>query len=107
MQHQHLLPGFAMDLTTTKPKTGAQWDNSQEETRETARKAIRRQRPYLLIGSPMCSAFSTWQALDRVKSSDLAASQKERGKVSMLHTCPTKDLESVAAGIAEFEAKIK
>ena len=30
-----------------------------------------------------------------------------RGEVRMLHTRPMKDLEQVAAGIAEFEAKIK
>ena len=30
-----------------------------------------------------------------------------RGEVRMVHTRPMKDLESVAAGIAEFEAKIK
>ena len=35
--------------------------------------ALRRQKPYLLIGSPVCAAFCTWQALNYAKSSDRAA----------------------------------
>ena len=34
---------------------------------------LRRDKPYLLIGSPMCTAFCTWMALNYAKSSDTAA----------------------------------
>ena len=33
---------------------------------------LRTQRPYLLIGSPMCTAFSAWQALNNARSTDRA-----------------------------------
>ena len=35
--------------------------------------ALRRQKPYLFIGSPMCTAFCTWQAFNYAKSSNKAA----------------------------------
>ena len=34
---------------------------------------MRRQKPYLFISSPVCTAFWTWQALKYAKSSDKAA----------------------------------
>ena len=33
---------------------------------------IRDQKPYLLIGSPACKAFSSWMTLNRAKSSNRA-----------------------------------
>ena len=38
----------------------------------------RRQKPYLLIGSPACTAFTTWQALNESKSKDPDAYRKAR-----------------------------
>ena len=66
-RNRHLLPGFAMDLTTCDPTDGKPWGFNSKETREN-RMALRRQKPYLLIGSPMCTAFCTWEALSHGKN---------------------------------------
>ena len=52
MKHKHLLPGFALDLTVVDPEDGLPWDFSKSGKREKARQMRRRQKPYLLIGSP-------------------------------------------------------
>ena len=70
MKHKHLLPGFALDLTVVDPEDGLPWDFSKSGKREKARQMRRRQKPYLLIGSPACTAFTTWQALNEAKSTD-------------------------------------
>ena len=49
-----LQPGEAMDLTTG-------WDFRQREDRKRAKMYQETQRPMLLIGSPMCTMFSTLQ----------------------------------------------
>ena len=46
---------------------------SRRRKRIKARRLLREQKPYMLIGSPMCRAFSTWQHLNRAKSNDKAA----------------------------------
>ena len=62
-----LLPGFAFDITTVDPDDGLPWDFDQESKRSKARKLIASQKPLFIVGSPMCKAFSTWQALNRAK----------------------------------------
>ena len=56
-----------MDFTTCNPANGKPWDFNSEEPREEARIALGGEKPYLLIGSPMCTAFCTWQALNYAK----------------------------------------
>ena len=67
LKHKHLMPGFALDLTVDDPDDGKPWDFSVREKREKARAKLRAQKPYVLIGSPCCRRFSTWQALNRSK----------------------------------------
>jgi hypothetical protein len=52
-----LKAGEAMDLTTG-------WDFRLKEHRDCARKYIHKYKPKLLIGSPMCTAFSTLQRMN-------------------------------------------
>ena len=52
--------GEAMDLTTG-------WDFRLNEHRECAKRYIHEYKPKLLIGSPMCTAFSTWQRLNDLR----------------------------------------
>ena len=73
LKSRHYMPGYAFDLTTIDPEDGKPWDFSLAHKRERARRMIREQQPYMLIGSPMCRAFSTWQALNRARSRDRAA----------------------------------
>ena len=58
---KHLVPGFALDLTVVDPSDGLRWDFSRKSKREKATALLRLQKPYMLIGSPACKAFSTWQ----------------------------------------------
>ena len=58
-----IIPGFALDLTTLA-EDGKPWDFDQAERRAQARQKIIDEKPMFLIGSPMCTAFSSWQALN-------------------------------------------
>ncbi len=62
-----LLPGYALDITVEDPDDGLPWDFDDPAKREKARKLIREQKPLFLIGSPMCTAWCTWQRLNELK----------------------------------------
>ena len=74
---RHLMAGFALDLTVTD-EDGTPWDFTLRHKREKARRMIREQKPYMLIGSPACKGFSTWQALNLSKSKDPEAMRKAK-----------------------------
>ena len=57
-------PGLALDFTTTD-EDGNPWDFDQEHMREKALKLVDETKPELLIGSPMCKLFCTWQRINR------------------------------------------
>ncbi len=75
---RHLMPGFAFDITTVDPADGLPWDFSLEHKRRRARALLREQKPYMLVGSPMCTHFTTWQRLNEVKSKDVASTKRAR-----------------------------
>ena len=77
-----IAPGLAMDLTTVDEE-GVAWDFDRPERREAARARIAREKPMFLIGSPMCTAFSAWQHLNRERR-DPALMQREYNK-AMIH----------------------
>ena len=52
--------GFSLDFSTPD-KDGYVWDFSRPECRDRAWKKLVTERPYLLIGSPQCTAFSILQ----------------------------------------------
>ena len=60
-------PGLALDITTTDPYDGLPWDFDLPAKRDRALRLIREQKPLVLIGSPMCTAWSTWQRLNKFK----------------------------------------
>ena len=82
-----LIPGFALDLTTADVD-GALWDFDSKVMRDRAMKKVKEERPQLLIGSPMCTAFSTWQRInDKIRCPVTVAAET----VSYTHlTLPTK-----------------
>lgn len=80
---RHLAPGFALDLTVSDPEDGKPWDFGLSTKRERARRLFREQKPYLLIGSPACKAFSTWMALNRFRSTDPAAVDRARVEATL------------------------
>ena len=73
---RHILLGFALDLTVVDPTDGMPWDFSRRTKRERARDIMREQKPYMLIGSPACKAFSTWMNLNRARSADTTTMDK-------------------------------
>ena len=77
-----LIPGFAFDVTTVDEE-GKPWDFDDPGQRAKARERILREKPMLLIGSPMCTAFSAWQELNKHKR-DPKLIQKEWNK-AMVH----------------------
>ena len=52
-----LKPGSSMDIRTVD-HDGRPWDFSQPVMRERARRRIKEEDPFVLIGSPMCTLFS-------------------------------------------------
>ncbi len=78
VRSKHILPGFAFDITVVDPDDGLPWDFDLESKRSKARAKIREQKPYFLIGSPMCKDFSTWQALNEAKSKDAEGMRRAR-----------------------------
>ena len=66
---KHLAPGVALDLTTIDVVDGLPWDFDIKVKRERARALLREQKPTFLVGSPCCTAWCTWQALNAVKHS--------------------------------------
>ena len=53
-----LNPGFALDLTVLDPDDGMPWDFTLKSKRDKARQKVIREKPILLVGSPMCTVFS-------------------------------------------------
>ena len=51
-------------LTLLDPDDGQAWDFSRKSKRDKAPRMMFKEKPYLFIGSPMCTAFSTWQAFN-------------------------------------------
>ncbi len=62
-----LVPGWSLDLTREDPETGKPWDLGKHQVREKVRKMIRQCKPYLVIGSPPCTLFSSMQNMNEGK----------------------------------------
>jgi len=60
------IPGFAFDITTNN-ENGEPWDFDIAENRRRARERVLLDKPMLLVGSPMCTAFSAWQYINNKK----------------------------------------
>ena len=60
-----LIPGWSLDLTREDPLTGGPWDLSKCAVRERVRKMVRETAPFLVIGSPPCTMFSSLQNLSK------------------------------------------
>ena len=62
-----LRPGWSLDLTTNDPETGEPWDLSRKDKQDKVRRMIKDGKPFVLVGSPPCTAFSRLQALSSEK----------------------------------------
>ena len=77
MRSKHLMAGFALDLTVMD-EDGQPWDFSNEDKRQKARRMVREQKPYMLIGSPACKDFSAWQSLNMARTKDPEAMRRAK-----------------------------
>ena len=66
MPELKLIPGMALDLTCVDPDDGTPWDFDIEAKRIKAERKVRTEKPMVLIGSVMCTAWCTWQALNNL-----------------------------------------
>ena len=62
-----LKAGWSLDLTMRDPETDRPWDLSVKETQDKVRKMVVSDKPFMLIGSPPCTAFSQLQGLNNPK----------------------------------------
>ena len=58
--------GFALDLIVND-EHGNPWDFDAARRRERARKMVEQQKPMLSVGSQVCTAFSAWQHINKLK----------------------------------------
>ena len=71
-------PGVALDLTTVD-EHGRPWDFDDPRQRQQAQRLLAEQRPVLLIGSPMCTAFSRLQQIG-IHRRDQAKMEENRAR---------------------------
>ena len=69
--------GWSLDLTVDDPRTKMPWDFSKHEVRERVWKLVRDTKPFMLVGSPPCTALSALQGLSKHKGS--GGSEKGNG----------------------------
>ena len=87
------MPGYAFDLTTSD-ENGVPWDFDIPERRAEAKRRILEQRPVLLVGSPMCTAFSTWQHLNATKGDPVKIKEAyTRAMVHLQFSCEMYEIQ--------------
>ena len=67
---QALVPSFASHVTT-HGGDGGEWDFDQADMGARAGARVEEDKPYLLIGSPVCKACCTWQRLTALRRDPL------------------------------------
>ena len=80
-----LQPGLALDITVND-ETGQPYDFSIKDQRTKAELLIEEQQPMLLIGSPMCTAFSAIQAINSIPGKRdplIVAREKAAGRLHL------------------------
>jgi hypothetical protein len=82
-----VIQGSSIDLKEIDPHDGMPWDLDIPAKRERLRRLIREQRPTLLIGSPMCAAFSQLQNLNKGKGDPAMKQELMKRAVAHVKFC--------------------
>ena len=91
-----VIPGFALDLTTTNCK-GEAWDFNDPAKRKEARHLVMKEKQLLLALSPMCTAFSRWQNLNAHKrDKELIEREWSQAMVHLKFACELMELQRSA-----------
>ena len=77
MPSMELIPRFALDLSG-EDENGDSWDFTRADMSAKARALLLETKPFLTIGSPPCTAFSSWQALNAARLGWTAQDVKRR-----------------------------
>ena len=96
-QEMGMRPGMAFDLTVND-ENGVPWDFAKKERREAARERLRKERPWLLVGSPMCTAFSLLQNLNYAKMDPKDVKRKIAEALVHVHFCLSLYREQMEGG---------
>ena len=77
-----IVPGLSLHLTTCDPEDGLPWDLNGPNRRKKALDKVLGKEALLLVGSPMCKAFSRLQNMSKHKRAreDIQKDMKERAK---------------------------
>ena len=81
-----LVEGWSLDLTTCD-EHGEPWDFSKAKMREKAWRPLQEQQPRLLIGSLLCTLFSTWQRLNKPRFMERYKQQLRQARVHLNFCC--------------------
>ena len=68
-ERMRMVPGLALDLTCVDPDDGKPWDFNDPDKADKVRRIVQQDKPLLLIGSPMCSAFSQMNRINFARMS--------------------------------------
>ena len=95
-----LIPGFGLDLTVAD-HGGKLWDFDSKVMRERAMEKVKREKPLLLVGSPMCTAFSTWQRINaKIRDPYIVECEKRRAIMHLDFCCELyREQERLVAGV--------
>ena len=82
-----VVPGMALDLTT-HDENGKSWDFDDPEMRQKARTIVAENKPLMLVGSPICTPWSSWQHInDAKRDPGVVAREKVRARVHLEFIC--------------------
>merc|ERR1712242_175486 len=82
LPHMSLVGGSCFDLR--RDANGVAGDFRKSEDRERARAQIRREKPFLVVGSPPCTEFSAVQSLNRQHFSAAEARRRRAEAMTLL-----------------------
>ena len=72
-------PGATLDITTSDERD-IPWDFTKDEMKRKAEKLLDETKPDLLVGSPMCTKFSSWQRINRRRTRNPRRFEQERAE---------------------------
>ena len=87
--NEQLVPGFSLDLTCLDPSDGKPWNFDLKAKRDKALHMVRTLQPLFLIGSPPCTHWSSWQALN-VSKPGHDTEVTRRARIQALVTCASQ-----------------
>ena len=91
-------PGWSLDLTLDDPLTGKLWDLRKSEVRRRLREFVRTTKPFMLIGSPPCTAFSILQNLRRQDRDPVRMAQELEDAKQHIRFCIELYMEQIRGG---------